>query len=41
MLLAKAAWWVSRANEAIQAHERAYAKFLERGDKGQAVFTCR
>ena len=39
-LLAKTAWWVGRPAESIAARERAYAKFLERGDKQGAAFTA-
>src|SRR5688572_26106574 len=39
-LLAKAAWWVGRPAESIAVRERAYAKFLERGDKQGAAFTA-
>lgn len=37
-LLAKACWWVGRQNEAIEARERAYAMYVERGDKQRAAF---
>jgi len=39
-LLAKTAWWVGRPAESIAARERAYAKFVERGDKQGAAFTA-
>lgn len=37
-LLAKSAWWVGRPNEAIELHERAYARYMERGDRVRAAF---
>jgi class 3 adenylate cyclase len=37
-LLAKSAWWVGRPNEAIEARERAYARYIERGDRPRAAF---
>jgi class 3 adenylate cyclase/predicted negative regulator of RcsB-dependent stress response len=39
-LLAKAAWWVGRPNESIEAHERAYAIYSERGDKQRAALVA-
>jgi class 3 adenylate cyclase len=36
--LAKAAWWTGRPNESIEARERAYAAYLEGGDKARAAF---
>jgi len=36
--LAKAAWWTGRPNESIEARERAYAAYVERGDKACAAF---
>ena len=38
--LAKAAWWTGRPNDSIAAHERAYAKYVERGDVEQAAFVA-
>ncbi len=37
-LLAKAAWWTGRPNESIEARERAYAGYVERGDRPRAAF---
>ncbi len=37
-LQAKASWWVGRPNESIDAHERAYAIYVEREDKQRAAF---
>lgn len=37
-LLAKSAWWVGRPGESIEARERAYAKYAERGDRVRAAF---
>lgn len=37
-LLAKSAWWVGRQNESIEARERAYAQYMERGDQPRAAF---
>ncbi len=37
-LLAKSAWWVGRPDEAIEARERAYAAYAERGDNVRAAF---
>ncbi len=37
-LLAKSAWWVGRQNEAIEARERAYARYVELGDRPRAAF---
>jgi class 3 adenylate cyclase len=39
-LLSKSAWWVGHQNEAIEARERAYARYVERGDKQRAAFTA-
>jgi class 3 adenylate cyclase/predicted negative regulator of RcsB-dependent stress response len=39
-LLAKAAWWVGHQNEAIEARERAYAQYIERGDRVRAAFVA-
>lgn len=39
-LLAKAAWWTGRPTESIDARERAYAIFIQRGDVGRAGFTA-
>jgi len=39
-LLAKAAWWTGRATESIDARERAYAMFIQRGDVQRAAFTA-
>jgi class 3 adenylate cyclase len=39
-LLAKSAWWVGRQNEAIEARERAYATYVDRGDAHAAAFTA-
>lgn len=39
-LLAKAAWWDGHPSESIEARERAYAKYVERGDKQQAAFVA-
>lgn len=36
--LAKSAWWIGRSNECISAFERAYAAFVDAGDKSQAAF---
>jgi class 3 adenylate cyclase/tetratricopeptide (TPR) repeat protein len=36
--LAKSAWWIGRSNECISAFERAYAAFIDTGDKAQAAF---
>jgi len=36
-LLAKAAWWTGRQNQSIEVRERAYARYVERGDKGRAA----
>ena len=38
--LAKAAWWTGRPNDSIAAHERAYAKYVERGDFERAAFVA-
>jgi len=38
--LAKAAWWSGRAAESIEAHERAYAAYIERGDLERAAFVA-
>ena len=37
-LLAKASWWVGQQNPSIEARERAYAAYIERGDKARAAF---
>ncbi|MEX0743881.1 MAG: adenylate/guanylate cyclase domain-containing protein [Actinomycetota bacterium] len=39
-LLAKSAWWMGRQNEAIEARERAYATYVDRGDVQAAAFTA-
>ena len=39
-LFSKSAWWVGHQNEAIEARERAYARYVERGDKQRAAFTA-
>jgi class 3 adenylate cyclase/tetratricopeptide (TPR) repeat protein len=36
--LAKSAWWIGQAGESITLFERAYAAFLEAGDRAQAAF---
>ena len=36
--LAKAAWWTGRPGESIEAHERAYALLVERGERSRAAF---
>jgi class 3 adenylate cyclase len=36
--LGKAAWWVGRQNESIEAFERAYARYIEAGDRPSAAF---
>jgi class 3 adenylate cyclase len=36
-LLAKAAWWTGHQNESIEVRERAYARYLDRGDKASAA----
>ena len=36
-LLGQAAWWAGRADEMIQARERAFALFLEAGDQARAA----
>jgi class 3 adenylate cyclase len=36
-LLAKAAWWTGHQNESIEARERAYTDYLDRGDKARAA----
>jgi class 3 adenylate cyclase len=38
VLLAKASWWVGRNNEAIEAFERAYSGYIDRGDRIRAAF---
>jgi class 3 adenylate cyclase len=38
--VAKAAWWTGRPNDSIAAHERAYAKYVERGDVERAAFVA-
>jgi class 3 adenylate cyclase len=37
-LFAKAAWWTGRPGETIEIRERAYARYLSRGDKARAAF---
>ena len=37
-LLAKAAWWTGRPGGSIEARERAYAAYVERGDRRRAAF---
>ena len=39
-LLAKASWWTGRPTESIDARERAYAIFIQRGDVERAAFTA-
>jgi class 3 adenylate cyclase len=39
-LLAKSAWWTGRPAESIDARERAYALYIERGDVQRAAFTA-
>jgi class 3 adenylate cyclase len=39
-LLAKSAWWTGRSAESIDARERAYALYIERGDVQRAAFTA-
>ena len=36
--LAKAAWWIGRSSECISAFERAYAAFVDAGERAQAAF---
>jgi hypothetical protein len=36
--LAKSAWWIGRSAECISLFERAYAAFVETGDRAQAAF---
>jgi class 3 adenylate cyclase len=36
--LAKSAWWIGQSAEAIAVFERAYAAFIESGDRPQAAF---
>jgi class 3 adenylate cyclase len=38
--LAKACWWTGRANGAIEARERAYGMYVERGDRRSAAFAA-
>jgi class 3 adenylate cyclase len=38
--MAKAGWWTGRPNESIEARERAYAAYVERGDKARAAFVA-
>jgi class 3 adenylate cyclase len=40
VLLAKSAWWIGRPNDAIEAFERAYAGYVDRGDRPAAAFTA-
>ncbi|MGZ8593641.1 MAG: LuxR family transcriptional regulator, partial [Actinomycetota bacterium] len=37
-LLAKSAWWTGHPNASIEARERAYARYMERGDRARAAF---
>jgi class 3 adenylate cyclase len=37
-VLAKAAWWTGRSNASIDARERAYAGYIDRGDTERAAF---
>jgi class 3 adenylate cyclase len=39
-LLAKSAWWTGSPAESIDARERAYAIYIERGDVERAAFTA-
>ena len=36
--LAKSAWWIGRSSECISAFERAYAAFVDVGDRPEAAF---
>ena len=36
--LAKSAWWIGRSSECISAFERAYAAFVDAGERAQAAF---
>lgn len=36
--VAKSAWWTGRPNESIEARERAYAAYVQRGDPRRAAF---
>jgi class 3 adenylate cyclase len=36
--LAKSAWWIGQSGESITLFERAYAAYLERGDRAEAAF---
>jgi len=36
--LAKSAWWIGHAGESISLFERAYAAYLQRGDRAQGAF---
>jgi class 3 adenylate cyclase/tetratricopeptide (TPR) repeat protein len=38
--LAKSAWWIGLAGESIAVRERAYAAYLERGDRARAAFVA-
>ena len=38
--MAKAAWWTGQQNVSIEARERAYAAYVERGDKARAAFAA-
>lgn len=38
--LAKSAWWTGRPGESIEAHERAYAALVERGNRDGAAFVA-
>ncbi len=38
--LAKSAWWIGLAGEAVAARERAYAAYVERGDRSRAAFVA-
>jgi len=39
-ILAKAAWWTGRPADSIDARERAYALYIQRGDERKAAFTA-
>lgn len=36
--LAKACWWTGRPKDSIEARERAYGEYVQRGDKARAAF---
>lgn len=38
--LARACWWTGRPNESIEARERAYGEYLQRGEKRPAAFAA-